>query len=54
MHPMIRRRGNSRPKSIPAAKAVRTPGALVIEIEDVTKVYEMGSETIHALRGVSA
>ncbi len=32
---------------------MRSPGPLVIEIEDVTKVYEMGSETIHALRGVS-
>ena len=31
----------------------RPPGALVIEIAGVTKVYEMGSETIHALRGVS-
>ena len=34
-------------------RTVRTPGPLVIEIENVTKVYEMGSETIHALRGVS-
>ena len=34
-------------------RSVRPPGPLVIEIEDVTKVYEMGSETIHALRGVS-
>ena len=32
---------------------VRPPGPLVIEIVNVTKVYEMGSETIHALRGVS-
>ena len=31
----------------------RAPGPMVIEIVDVTKVYEMGSETIHALRGVS-
>ena len=31
----------------------RPPGPLVIEIENVTKVYVMGSETIHALRGVS-
>ena len=38
---------------VAAPKAMRTPGPLVIEIEDVTKVYEMGSETIHALRGVS-
>ena len=34
-------------------RSVRPPGPLVIEIEEVTKVYEMGSETIHALRGVS-
>ena len=34
-------------------RSVRPPGPLVIEIEGVTKVYEMGSETIHALRGVS-
>ena len=31
----------------------RTPGPLVIEIEGVTKLYKMGSETIHALRGVN-
>lgn len=36
-----------------SARVIRPPGALVIEIVDVTKVYEMGSETIHALRGVS-
>ncbi len=34
-------------------RSVRSPGPLVIDIENVTKVYEMGSETIHALRGVS-
>jgi putative ABC transport system ATP-binding protein len=32
---------------------VRTPGALVIAIENVVKLYRMGDETIHALRGVS-
>ena len=32
---------------------MRPPGALVIAIENVTKLYKMGSETIHALRGVS-
>jgi putative ABC transport system ATP-binding protein len=37
----------------PASRAVRPPGALVIEIERVTKLYKMGSETIHALRGVT-
>ncbi len=37
----------------PAAdRAIRPPGPLVIEIEGVTKLYKMGSETIHALRGV--
>ena len=34
-------------------RTVRSPGPLVIEIDGVTKVYAMGSETIHALRGVS-
>jgi putative ABC transport system ATP-binding protein len=34
-------------------KTIRQPGALVIEIEEVTKKYVMGSETIYALRGVS-
>ena len=37
----------------PQRKLTRPPGELVIEIEDVTKVYQMGDETIHALRGVS-
>jgi putative ABC transport system ATP-binding protein len=36
-----------------AARTTRPPGALVIEIEGVTKLYKMGAETIHALRGVS-
>jgi putative ABC transport system ATP-binding protein len=36
-----------------APRTVRPPGALVIEIERVTKLYKMGSETIHALRGVT-
>jgi putative ABC transport system ATP-binding protein len=34
-------------------RATRTPGPLVIEIEGVTKLYKMGAETIHALRGVA-
>jgi putative ABC transport system ATP-binding protein len=34
-------------------RATRPPGALVIEIEGVTKLYKMGAETIHALRGVT-
>ena len=36
----------------PPLRSVRPAGALVIEIEGVTKLYRMGSETIHALRGV--
>jgi putative ABC transport system ATP-binding protein len=36
-----------------AAHNVRPLGPTVIEIEDVTKLYRMGSETIHALRGVT-
>ena len=31
----------------------RPPGDLVIEIEGVTKLYRMGEETVHALRGVN-
>ena len=31
----------------------RPPGAVVIEIENVTKLYKMGEEIVHALRGVS-
>jgi putative ABC transport system ATP-binding protein len=43
------------PPTAPAAasRIVRPPGALVIEIEGVTKLYKMGAEIIHALRGVS-
>ncbi len=33
--------------------AHRPPGSLVIAIDGVTKLYKMGGETIHALRGVS-
>ena len=36
-----------------APRVLRPPGDLVIDIEGVTKLYVMGSETIHALRGVS-
>ena len=44
----------SPPASSPTARrSIRPPGALVIEIEGVTKLYRMGSETIHALRGVN-
>jgi putative ABC transport system ATP-binding protein len=35
------------------ARTIRPPGALVIDIEGVTKLYKMGAEIIHALRGVS-
>jgi putative ABC transport system ATP-binding protein len=43
------------PSSAPAhtERIVRTLGPTVIEIENVTKLYRMGSETIHALRGVT-
>ncbi|HVW20036.1 MAG TPA: ABC transporter ATP-binding protein [Opitutaceae bacterium] len=34
-------------------RPVRPVGDLVIAIEGVTKLYRMGTETIHALRGVS-
>lgn len=34
-------------------RAHRPPGSLVIAIDGVTKLYKMGEETIHALRGVS-
>ena len=37
----------------PAPRTVRPHGALVIHIEGVTKLYHMGSETVHALRGVA-
>ena len=37
----------------PRARSIRPPGALVIEIEAVTKLYKMGAEIIHALRGVN-
>jgi putative ABC transport system ATP-binding protein len=35
------------------SRVLRPVGPLVISIEDVTKLYVMGEETIHALRGVS-
>jgi putative ABC transport system ATP-binding protein len=39
------------PSSVP--RLVRPAGPLVIAIEDVVKLYRMGAETVHALRGVS-
>ena len=35
------------------ARPVLQPGPVVIAIENVAKLYKMGEETIHALRGVS-
>jgi putative ABC transport system ATP-binding protein len=35
-----------------ARRLVRPPGDVVIHIEGVTKLYKMGAEIIHALRGV--
>ena len=34
-------------------REVRPPGGVVIDIRDITKVYQMGATQIHALRGVS-
>src|ERR1035438_7080316 len=36
-----------------ASRITRPRGPLVIAIEDVIKLYQMGEETIHALRGVT-
>ncbi len=36
-----------------APRLTRPPGPLVIAIEGVTKLYRMGAETIHALRGAA-
>lgn len=41
------------PSATPRARTLRPSGPLVIEIEGVTKLYKMGAEIIHALRGVS-
>jgi putative ABC transport system ATP-binding protein len=42
------------PSQAPAASRLTRPaGPLVIDIAGVTKLYEMGEETIYALRGVS-
>src|SRR5690349_21032208 len=43
----------SSPTPIHEMRNVRPLGPTVIEIEGVTKLYRMGSETIHALRGVT-
>ena len=34
-------------------RPVRPPGPLVIDIRGITKIYKMGDQIIHALRGVS-
>jgi putative ABC transport system ATP-binding protein len=36
-----------------SSRLTRPPGPLVIDIEGVTKLYRMGAETVHALRGVN-
>ena len=36
-----------------AQRSYREPGPIVIEIEEVTKLYKMGEEIVHALRGVA-
>ncbi|WP_221032347.1 ABC transporter ATP-binding protein [Actomonas aquatica] len=44
----------STPSPLPATgRSIRPHGELVIDIEGVTKLYRMGSEVVHALRGVS-
>ena len=35
------------------AETMRPPGSIVIDIENITKNYVMGDETVHALRGVT-
>jgi putative ABC transport system ATP-binding protein len=35
------------------AETIRPPGLIVIDIENITKHYIMGEETVHALRGVT-
>jgi putative ABC transport system ATP-binding protein len=41
------------PFPVAAGRSYRPPGNVVIQIEGVTKLYRMGSETVHALRGVN-
>ena len=42
------------PSQAPAvSRLTRTSGPVVTDIDGVTKLYEVGEETIHALRGVS-
>src|SRR5216117_3042014 len=39
--------------SMMQAETIRPPGLIVIDIENITKHYVMGEETVHALRGVT-
>jgi len=39
--------------NIMQAETIRPPGLIVIDIENITKHYIMGEETVHALRGVT-
>jgi putative ABC transport system ATP-binding protein len=39
--------------SIMQAETIRPPGLIVIDIENITKHYIMGEETVHALRGIT-
>jgi putative ABC transport system ATP-binding protein len=41
------------PLPVSTSREIRPPGPLVIEIEGVTKLYKMGAEIIHALRGIA-
>jgi putative ABC transport system ATP-binding protein len=43
----------SAPATVSVPRELRPPGPLVIDIEGVTKLYQMGEETIRALRGVA-
>jgi putative ABC transport system ATP-binding protein len=43
----------SAPAATSAPRQYRAPGAIVIDIENVTKLYRMGEEIVHALRGVT-
>ncbi len=40
------------PQPSAAPRLLRPPGPLVIDIRGITKVYKMGDQVIHALRGV--
>ncbi len=52
-HPLAPSMTPSSPSTAPADRVTRPAGPLVIDIEGVTKLYKMGAETVHALRGVS-